>query len=163
MFLDLKLLLPVTVSLLLCTAGGCASNQGANSRGLTGSIDKPNGPVARADDDEEMARPVPADPYKGIQYRGGRDPVTGAAPNLEGQMPAPPAPPASVRKAGSRTRVAGSATSATASGLRIQVQSGDTLTSLAGKHQVTVAALMQANALSTPKIVAGQTLVLPAK
>ena len=157
--------LSVLGALLLAT-GGCASNQNATSRGLTGSIE-PGKEVARAEE-EEAPRPVPADPYKGVRYQGGRDPVTGAAPNLDGQLPPPPAPLA--RKAAPRTQVASAAGMPAAPATRgavtrasIQVQPGDTLSSISRKHGVSVAALMQANALATPKIAAGQTLVLPAK
>lgn len=167
MMVSSKTLLSISAALLFAgAAGGCASNQPANSRGLTGSITKPATMAAR-DDEDESARPVPADPYKGVQYKGGRDPVTGVAPDLDGQMP-PPADAKPARKTAARTNVAiktsaGAANTATASGLRVQVQAGDTLASLARKHNVTVAALMQVNGLASPKIVVAQTLVIPAK
>lgn len=143
---------------LLLAGGGCASNQTATSRGLTGSIE-PSKDVARAEDDE-APRPVPPDPYKGIRYQGGRDPVTGIAPNLDGQLPAPPT---AVRKAAARAQVATAATVTKAPGGTVQIQPGDTLSSVSRKHGISVAALMQANALTSPKIVTGQTLVLPGK
>lgn len=162
--LDTKTLLTLIVGLLLSgAASGCASNQAANSRGLTGSIDRSASTAARAEDEEEPMRPTPPDPYKGVQYRGGRDPVTGVAPDLDGQLPPPPVVAAPSRKKTARASDAFVATPVAASGLRVQVQAGDTLASIARKHQVSVAALMQINGLSTPKIVVAQTLIIPAK
>ena len=169
MILDFRTLVSLLAGLVLCcAASGCASNPAANSRGLTGSVDKPLDQSARAEEDEEPVRPVPPDPYRGVQYKGGRDPVTGAAPNLDGQLPPPPVVAAPARKNATRTAVAiaaspATAKAATASDLSIQVQPGDTLTSIARKYQVTVAALMQVNGLATPKIMAAQTLIIPAK
>ncbi len=169
---DLKIGLSLVAGLLLAGAGGgCASNQPANSRGLTGSIERPVTTAARAEDEDEPTRPVPPDPYKGVQYRGGRDPVTGVAPDLDGHLPPPATAPA--RKNTTRTAMANTAVTTTAktattkaattSGLRVQVQAGDTLSSIARKHHVTVAALMQVNSLASPKIVVAQTLVIPEK
>ena len=79
-----------TASLLALIVAGCAG--GTSSRepvGLTGSIERQssNKSVPRNPDDEEAPRPVPPDPYKNVNYTGGRDPVTGVAPDLDGHLP----------------------------------------------------------------------------
>lgn len=142
---------------LLLPSGGCSSNQGYSSRSdqvrLTGSVER----RAAREDDDEPARPVPPDPYKNVQYKGGRDPVTGVAPSLDGQVPAP-AP-----AAGPRRTAAVQAAAPAGNGSRFQVQPGDTLFALARKHGVTVAALKQANGLQSDTLVTGQTLTLPSR
>ena len=150
-------LLAWTAISLLLTVGGCSASR--EPVGLTGSVERQNR-VQRAEADEEVARPVPPDPYKDVRYKGGRDPVTGVAPNLDGQLPAPPVAPS--RKSAASRQVATAAPAATP-GASITVQPGDTLSGLARKSGVSVAALMQANGLASPKIVPGQTLVVPAK
>ena len=145
------------LSLLLLTAAGCsATSSGREPVGLTGSIERQK--AAQRADDEEPARPVPPDPYKDVRYKGGRDPVTGIAPNLDGQLPPPPAAPA--RKPAPPRQMA---TAAPTAGSSIVVQPGDTLSAISRKSGVTVAALMQANNLANPNIVPGQTLTVPAK
>ncbi len=148
-----------SLAALLAANGGCSSNQGypSDQVRLTGSIDR-----RTQADDEEPARPVPADPYKGVRYKGGRDPVTGAAPALDGSMPAPQPSP-SARKAAALMAPARAVAPAATTAGSIQVQPGDTLFGLARKHGVTVAALKQANALQSDTLVTGQTLVVPAR
>ena len=149
------------LGLLLLTAAGCAGNSGRAPAGLTGSIDR-QAKTAQSVEDEEAPRPVPPDPYKNVRYKGGRDPVSGVAPNLEGQLPPSPAHPGRKTDQPKTQMVSAPATPATP-GATVQVQSGDTLSSIARKSGVSVAALMQANGLSTATILPGQTLVLPAK
>ncbi len=144
---------------LLFASVGCSSNQSYTSRSdqvrLTGSIDRRQ----TREDDEEPARPVPPDPYKNVKYKGGRDPVTGAAPSLDGQMPAALAPAVGAPR---RTGTVQAAAPAGIGG-SIQVQPGDTLFGLARKHGVTVASLKQVNGLQSDTLVTGQTLTLPSR
>ena len=145
-----------SLAALLLGSGGCSSNQGYpnDQVRLTGSIDR-----GLQADDVEPARPVPPDPYKGVRYKGGRDPVTGAAPALDGSMPQPQPSPAARKAAAimSPTKVTMAPAAKDGS---ISVQPGDTLFGLARKHGVTVSALKKANALQSDTLVTGQTLVV---
>jgi hypothetical protein len=137
---------------------GCAQNSGsAGPETITGSA--PQVRVARAEA-EEAPRPVPPDPYKSVQYRGGRDPVSGVAPGLDGQMPAPPTPPAAAKRTATAAKPA-AATAAAVSGTIVEVKPGDTLFAIAARNKVTLTALRQANQLTSDKIIPGQRLVLP--
>ena len=141
-----------------------SNNQPAN---LTGSIDRAERSppvtqrqaVAPVDSEaDERPRAVPPDPYKGVRYKGGRDPGTGVAPNLNGDMP-PPAAAAPARP----VKTAAAPIVAAPGQQSITVQAGESLSGIARKNQVSLSALMQANNLKGPHIVAGQTLLLPAK
>ena len=150
------------IAALLLAAGGCSSNQGypRDQVRLTGSIDR----QAAANDDVEPARPVPADPYKNVRYKGGRDPVTGVAPALDGSLPqAQPSPAARKASAIMTPAAAVPAGASSATTGKIQVLTGDTLFGLARRHGVTVAALKAANGLQSDTLVNGQTLVVPAR
>lgn len=166
----------VTLAFVLVALGaaGCASNQGYGEgpRGLTSAR-------ATVEDDDEESHPVPPDPYKGVRYRGGRDPGTGVAPRLNAAAADAPVPPPRYRSvatsrsdvpppSAARTVPAGgppalrAATPAPQAGAAsIDVQPGDTLYSIATRNRTTVAALMQANGLASATIKPGQKLVLP--
>ena len=140
---------------------------------MTSSIARPA--QQRAEDDDEAPRPVPTDPYKNARYKGGRDPVSGIAPNLDGTLPEPPPPQRKAQSAGAGRAIAATraqtvaiaqpsaSASSVVAGPTVQVQPGDTLSKIARTNGVSVTALMQVNGLSTPAIMAGQTLVLPPK
>lgn len=165
----------ITLALVLVTLGaaGCASNRGygEGARGLTSAR-------TTIEDEEEEAHPVPPDPYKGVRYRGGRDPGTGIAPRLnaataDAPMPAPryrsvatlrsdlPPPSEASPAPKGGPPPAGAAAAPRANAATVDVQPGDTLYSIATSNRTTVAALMQANGLSSATIRPGQKLVLP--
>jgi hypothetical protein len=85
------------------------------------------------------------------EYRGGRDPVTGAATPRENTTP--PAITRTVTGAHSQPN--------RPSGQMIEVKKGDTLHGLSLTHHVSLKALMEANNLTRPTIVPGQKLMLP--
>lgn len=121
--------------------------------------------MARADDfAEEQLAPVPGDRYKDVRYRGGRDPVTGIAPSPNGNMSNGDSVERPLARAPYADPVGegiGSVGSPPHAAAAIIVEKGDTLSKIAGRHQVTVVALMKANGLANEKIAPGQRLILP--
>ena len=159
---------PLLIASLAVLAAACARDGGGQGP-LTGSISDAR-QTARAEtyEDDEAPRAVPPDPYKGVRYRGGRDPLSGTAPGLDGTMPAPAAARSPARQPLAESRQAlglapARPTAPDGAGQRqmIEVREGDTLYALAARNRVSVAALMQANNLTTPRIVPGQRLLLP--
>lgn len=112
--------------------------------------------VARGDSFSSIAKNFPGVTVKAIQE---------ANPNVNplrlqiGQKLIIP-PPAAPTTANGTTP--GTATSAESEGIYV-VKSGDTLTSIARKHNTTINALRSVNNLSTDRIVVGQKLKLPPK
>ena len=110
------------------------------------------------------------DPAKRVGPQGqpapyGRDTITGRPiTDLNAGTPALPAPryimPPKATTAA--TPPATPAAAAPLAGSTVVVGKGETLYSLARRHNVKVEALMKANNLSADKIQAGQTLILPA-
>jgi len=151
---------PILIALAAAAlAGGCAKsgNLDPASDPETTAATAPSPRQSRSEDDGEP-RAQTADPYKSVQYRGGRDPVSGMAPALDGQLPAAPPPPAGQRRA---SPAKASARASSEPGRTVEVMPGDTLTSIAARHKTSVAALKQANQLTSDRIVPGQRLVLP--
>lgn len=82
------LTLPLVIGLLLTLIlSGCSQGR----TGATAAL--PDRQAAREDQSEEQPHAVPADRYKDVQYRGGRDPVSGVAPGLDGTVEQAPLPP----------------------------------------------------------------------
>ncbi len=95
------------------------------------------------------------DPAKRIGPNGqpapyGRDTVTGRPVSDLNNLTVPGAP--------QRTA---SATAASAGGQKVIVAKGDTLTTIARRHNVSLDALMKANGLASGKIQVGQSLTIP--
>ncbi len=72
------------VLLIGFVAAGCAQSR----TGATASL-----PERQSADGEEQPNDVPPDRYKDVQYRGGRDPVSGQAPGLDGTIEKSALPP----------------------------------------------------------------------
>ena len=145
---------------------GCSSSANTTTGGLQGLTVSDHGQRAqRVEDDDDRPSAVPADPYRSVRYKGGRDPGSGVAPGLDGQLPPPPAPAKAAGATRARTAAAQPAAADGAAGAArlgtVTVQAGDTLYGIANRHRVSVSALMQANKLSSATIVPGQQLVLP--
>jgi hypothetical protein len=150
------------LALSVCITGCAKSPTDGPSWSLTGS--RAGAPTA----------PTPSPPQP--VYRGGRDPATGLAPPAyQEPMPRPasvamaplppvaqtPAKPGVPANAGISVAAPAPA-SKTADGRTIvDVRHGDTLTSIAAAHRVSVAGLMFTNNLRSPAVVPGQRLVLP--
>jgi LysM repeat protein len=140
-----------------------------------GACSKPDvdGPTWSLTGSRAVAPPTPVEPVRQPPvYRGGRDPATGLAigeaarPNL----PAEITPLGAVKPSAGKVQAIGVATSPslsqvptkTADGRAIvQVRPGDTLTSIAATHRVSIAGLMFANNLRNPTVEPGMHLVLP--
>lgn len=167
---------PLAALACACALAGCAngnsSPSGLSARQATAAVPAPIPPQAMAEPPPEVP---PGPPAKSYAYRGGRDPLTGMAATVEG-APEPltvdangdvVAPLVDKRggkgaagngKAGKAWPGKGAALAADGS---IVVQKGDTLSRIAHRYRVTVAALMSANGLTSANIVAGQRLVVP--
>lgn len=143
---------------LAAGAAGCASDR--EFYRSTGSVADRQRVVRAEELEEERPFATPADPYKDVQYRGGRDPVTGVAIGAGGKEP-------QSRGASSRPGAqagmaqSGRVASAAEDGTTVTVQPGETLSALATRHRVTVGAIMQANRLASDRVIAGQRLVIP--
>lgn len=150
--------------MLALVLAGCAQSRGTTTR----SFNEPQrlSAVPRSavtDDDEERPAPVPADPYKGVRYKGGRDPQTGAAGTLGSAQPGPMGAMGGITP-GARPigHVAHDrTTNVTPDGTVIEVKPGDTLYGIATRHRVSVAGIMKANNLASERIAPGQRLLLP--
>ena len=146
--------------------GGCsnpAEQGGSPNVGLDPTKSETKGAQTATASPPNDTRPAPGNTDSPYVYRGGRDPVTGlatGAPQLAVERSTtPPVGPATAKNAAwSRTPP----TDIDSQGRRtLRVQKGDTLFDISLRHHVSLEALMAANNLSSPKIMPGQTIVLP--
>lgn len=115
--------------------------------------------------------PTSNSPYA---YRGGRDPVTGRAEHREGAGASASDPtatgagrtyydPSSATVARPYLDAPRQDTGTRADAGSVEVQPGDTLSAIARRHNITIAALKTANGLSSDAIATGQRLSLPVR
>jgi LysM repeat protein len=93
----------------------------------------------------------------------GRDTVTGLPLSDLPPQGAAPARPAPAARPAPTSRPPQTAQGPAASGTTVVVGRGETLYAIARRHNVRVETLMQANNLTTDRIQAGQTLVIPVR
>lgn len=148
---------------------GCSSSQPTSVVDPYGrNAPQQNAAQQRAPTSFDVDGPAPA--AAGV-YRGGRDPVTGKAPEWSGgggqvqTSSIPPAPPKGRATAGAPMVRQAPASSGASSGSGLQgmaiVRQGDTLDSIAQAHGVSASAIQQANKLSGRAVKPGQRLVIP--
>jgi LysM domain len=131
---------------------------------------------------------APDQPPPPVVYRGGRDPITGRAPQWGGPqpgiertqlapLPEPAQPAASPNLQPIQTRppqaphslpqqtpaARPKAAEVTPRGGTVEVRPGQSLASIAGEHRVSIASLMSTNSLRDPYVIPGQILKLPAR
>jgi LysM repeat protein len=152
------------VAIAATGVAGCAkSNPDGPTWSLTGS---------------RGAAPLPPEPISPRpEYKGGRDaqtglarapgpqPITAIQPARHAAVEIAPLPPIAGQAANTKPAAAPAARPGrTADGRTIiDVQTGDTLTSISAAHHVSVAALMFANNLRSPAVQPGMRLVLPTR
>jgi len=152
--------LPAALAAVLL--GACSSTpsrfQTSSRAGLTGGTE-----TMRATPPSSVYSSPPAaarrsdDPHANAVYRGGRDPVTGRAPQPQSwNAPSSASQPrAEAVSTAQRPRVAGRTV--------VEVVEGDTLYGLSTKYRVSMNSIMAANGLKDPTLTPGQKLTIPAR
>lgn len=170
-FIAERRLAVLAASALATVLGGCSTNiarlENPPSAGLSDAPPQPSapvygnrsgagGPVDRngwPNSGPRGALPAPAAQANAARIERGPDaPGGGLGPSV----------PFDAAKPAADARIAAApARPAAGTGATIEVQSGDTLYSLSRKHKVSIAALMEVNALKSANLKPGQKLVLP--